>query len=341
MDAGWLAHLAESGPFYMVLYKVFGEQAKRFAKAGGDRLLAGFEERTKTKQLQASLAETLKREALAWLDADDKTPELPPSAPAPELVLLEDARHLRELGGRARARLEARELWAQRNIEASFFFAVDEPPPPKIEGAPCRADPAKLDRILEGASKAYDEEAQRLWGRLLANEIVNPGRFSLRTLDVLRNLSSEEAQLFAKVCRFAINDPGILIRDGDLFEKASGMSLDAVMRLVEAGLISPDKIIAMRVTYYPSPDERSHIAVLRYFDRFLLIRRPMTGAEFSLSSYIFTTVGRELSQLVPQTGAPESRFLEEFAKWPSTEILDHAPTGADFERLFGAPPAPP
>ena len=339
MDSGWLEHLAENGPVYTVLYKVFGEQAKRVIKAGSDRLLAGFEERTKTKRLEADLAEKGKREALASLEADDRIPELPPeraAAPA-ELVLLEDDRYLRDLEARARARVQAQELRHQENIEASFLFGIDEPPPPKIAGNPSRPDAAKLDRILEGASEAYDEEARRLWGRLLANEMVNPGRFSLRTLDVLRNLSSEEARLFAKVCRYALLEQGFLIKDLGLFENASGLYLDSLVRLAEAGLIYPDTDLSMRVPFYWSPDKRSRIVVLRYFDRFLLTKRSTTALDFGFRAHIFTAAGRELSQLVPQTGPPEPRLLEDFAKWPSAKILDHPPTREELAELFEAP----
>jgi hypothetical protein len=55
-----------------------------------------------------------------------------------------------------------------------------------------------------------NERMQDLWARLLAGKFRNPERYSLRTLDILRNLSQRDAEIFVKCCK-VFNDEGCLI----------------------------------------------------------------------------------------------------------------------------------
>ena len=67
-----------------------------------------------------------------------------------------------------------------------------------------------LTRVFGKARQVSNEDMQELWGRVLAGEVIQPGSFSLRTLDVLANLSQVEAQIFSKVPRFALDSRGVL-----------------------------------------------------------------------------------------------------------------------------------
>jgi len=59
-------------------------------------------------------------------------------------------------------------------------------------------------RFYEGAGFISDEKLQSLWAKVLAGEIQDPGKFSLRALDTLRNMSQKEASLFQKLLPFVI-----------------------------------------------------------------------------------------------------------------------------------------
>lgn len=50
-----------------------------------------------------------------------------------------------------------------------------------------------------------DNERRTWWARLLAGEVQQPGSYSLRTLAVMDTLSTEEAELFTKVCDYVWN----------------------------------------------------------------------------------------------------------------------------------------
>lgn len=59
-------------------------------------------------------------------------------------------------------------------------------------------------RYYEASGNISDKEMQILWAKILAGEIEEPSSYSLRTLDVLRNISKEEAERFIKICNTAI-----------------------------------------------------------------------------------------------------------------------------------------
>jgi len=54
----------------------------------------------------------------------------------------------------------------------------------------------------DNASKVSDKEVQSLWGNVLAQEFIEPGRYSLRLLEFIKTLSKSDAQLIEKIAPF-------------------------------------------------------------------------------------------------------------------------------------------
>ena len=63
----------------------------------------------------------------------------------------------------------------------------------------------KADFTVYLREDVTDEEMQLLWSRVLAGETKRPKSFSLRTLDILRNLSKEEAEKFQNLCKYSLH----------------------------------------------------------------------------------------------------------------------------------------
>lgn len=63
-------------------------------------------------------------------------------------------------------------------------------------------DPDFIARWRREAKVIGKEELQSTWGRILAEEIKTPGSISYRTLDIVKNMTVEEANLFVKVAPF-------------------------------------------------------------------------------------------------------------------------------------------
>ena len=108
---------------------------------------------------------------------------------------------------RAHSRVQEQERRRQCNLEAIGFGAALLLPPGSVSDEPVDAD--WIARFFGSAQDVSAPELQRLWSGLLAGEVARPGAFSLRCVEVLRNLSLVEARMFEGLresCRLPWND---------------------------------------------------------------------------------------------------------------------------------------
>lgn len=98
-----------------------------------------------------------------------------------------------------------------------------------------------LNMFYEGASNVSNEELQKIWAKILANEIENPNNYSIRTLAFLRTISYKEANVIKKFIELAISSDvsAYLIDDRNLLEKYGLKFLD-ILLLEELGLVKQD-----------------------------------------------------------------------------------------------------
>ena len=59
-----------------------------------------------------------------------------------------------------------------------------------------------LNRWRNEAKFISEETAQVIWGRILSEEVKEPNSISIRTLDVIKSLTKEEAEAFREACKF-------------------------------------------------------------------------------------------------------------------------------------------
>lgn len=64
--------------------------------------------------------------------------------------------------------------------------------------------PEIRDAIVDGAKSAYDDEARKIWSRLIAEEASSSGSFSKRTVSILSNMSRNEVDVFRRFCSYCI-----------------------------------------------------------------------------------------------------------------------------------------
>ncbi len=111
----------------------------------------------------------------------------------------------RELINRTANRMLSQEVAKQQNIESviniSYELLKQEE---KVSEEP--VDPDWIIRFMNSVEDISNEQMQYLWGRILAGEISKPRSFSLRTLETVRNLTQEEAQLLMKLAKYAFHD---------------------------------------------------------------------------------------------------------------------------------------
>ena len=100
-------------------------------------------------------------------------------------------------------------------------------------------------RFFDAVSNVSNEEMQKLWGKVLAGEVKQPGNCSLRTMDIIRNMSQNEADTFDKLCKYVLisGDCYFIFHRG--FSGLDGTNNDSHNYISKTGLNYSDNIIPM------------------------------------------------------------------------------------------------
>lgn len=213
------------------------------------------------------------------------------------------AQHHPELAHRARLRLLQREIEGQINIEAIAEEAI-KLLPEQVSDQPVSPDWRR--KFFMEADNICSVELQLLWAKILAGEITAPGSFSLRTLEVFKNVSQSEAKLFSLVCGMAMND-GWLVQPGYDINTAFlpfGLSYEGILNLRDAGLIHPGDGLVKKFPFKPN-------SVHHLNNNGALISLSIVAdaeQERNISSVAFSQAGKEIQRLIGQS--PNEDYLK-------------------------------
>lgn len=216
-----------------------------------------------------------------------------------------------EIYDRARARLIAREVEGQQNVEAIAENALKSLPE-KVSDDPV-SDDWRRKFFLE-AENVCDADMQELWGKVLAGEVAKPGSFSLRSLNVLKSLSRDEAEKFRLACNLA-NETGEIIMQREKRHPLGdyGLHFGNLMALTDAGLLHSPSFILHSFKDYP--DEAKTGVYFMNNGRHLLLSGPsLKNVDIPVLS--FTAAGKELQKLIPAN--PCMPYLGDMAKFLKT-----------------------
>lgn len=194
-------------------------------------------------------------------------------------------------------RLVNKEKRRQKNIEnvvtvAGTILQTEE----KVSEESVNQDWAT--RFFDIVQDVSDDEMQLLWGRILAGEIKQPKSYSLRTLEILRNMTKEEAEIFQKVAQFVLVDQDIAFLFTSFNDlKNFGIPYYYIAKLVEIGLIqSGDNV---RQQFNANNTSEINKTSIIYGNIVMKIDQ-MPGADlFSFPVRLLTTPGKELARLIP------------------------------------------
>ncbi len=140
---------------------------------------------------------------------------------------------------------------------------------------------------------------QVLWGKMLAGEVVKPKSYSLRTLDTLKNLTKDDAEIFIKVAQAAIHgaQKAFILNvdtDCDYLRSEFGITFLELLTLKELGLIVPSDL-----TYRLSASGKEGAqTLLIYGDTCIVISSEPNKAEVRFSIVAYSQVGQEILPLV-------------------------------------------
>lgn len=154
-----------------------------------------------------------------------------------------------------------------------------------VSDEPVNAD--WLNRFFSIVEDVSDEYMQKLWAQILAGEVKRPKSYSLRTLELLKNLSPKEAEYINTASGYLIDD--IHLCTNNLL----GANVMICSKMDELGIICGEQMTYKYVTYSNEP--RNIIVGGGY--TYCLRIHPTEQLQIPINCYQITTVGREIFSL--------------------------------------------
>lgn len=109
--------------------------------------------------------------------------------------VLIDTRDFQEIYKRTVSRMKFQELRKQQNIENVIKESYKELK--DVESVFNElVDSDWVSHFFNSVENIGNEEIQKIWGRMLAGEIKSPNTYSFRTMEVLKNMTTREVELF-------------------------------------------------------------------------------------------------------------------------------------------------
>ena len=167
-------------------------------------------------------------------------------------------------------------------------------------------DPDWTARFFDSAQDVSSEYLQQLWAKILAGEVETPGRTSLRTLSILKEMSQREATQFSELMRFRINN--FIFRDG--CKAVTGGKLDtAMVHLAHVGLlysgIGVGPVMKLEHDGIYNVLHNGHILIVE--------GSPESNVRLSSATIPLTSSGNELASLCQHK--PNLDYLAHFARF--------------------------
>ncbi|MCJ8318767.1 MAG: TIGR03899 family protein [Colwellia sp.] len=180
-----------------------------------------------------------------------------------------------------------------------------------------RTDQDWFNSYITLAENVSNNTMQDLWAKILAGEIYQPGTYSLKALQVFRNMSMGDAKLLGKACSLAVKDQsrtnirllsGCYLKPGllNMFDKARQKNIN----LSQFGLNYSDLLsLAENHLIFIQESETNILSKSE------LLNFTYNGQSFVMAAnknncilrfYKFTPIGVELSQLI--NDKPDATF---------------------------------
>lgn len=210
-----------------------------------------------------------------------------------------------DLKTRAGRRLLAEEINKQKNLEDVIQRADDilqsEAYDNKQDVLQEKTDQGWVDDCLDGAGKAYDDDLKGYWAKLLAGEIINPGKYSLRAIDLMKKMSKKDAERIRKMCQYVMYSPGM--NDAFILQYDSEpYSFDDIRFLMELRLLDSQSFMVKKYAFKQESGQMSFY----HGDIGFIIN--VKKSKYDLSIYAFTELGIEILSIIDDIPANVENF---------------------------------
>lgn len=179
-----------------------------------------------------------------------------------------------------------------------------------------------ISRFFNIAEDISDKDMQIIWSRILAGEVKKPKSYSLRTLELLKNLSKDEALLFMKIANLAIlplHEENYLVfnpNNGKYLEEKFKIKLSDILLLVEIGVLCSNRNLSLDF----ESENKYKEDVIIYQDKGIILKINANPNTQRLPVLVFTKISTELLQLVQPTFNLE--YIKEIKKYIRNDKIE-------------------
>ena len=138
------------------------------------------------------------------------------------------------------------------------------------------------------------EELQSIWGRLLAGELKSPGSYLYRTLDFVRNLTTDEAKNIEHVSQFVIDN--FVSREQQNLLDENRVSVGYLLGLQNLGLLSGVESVGLNLAFTSTQKDR-FLRLLRSHGRALKVTHDDATKKLKFEVYTLTSLGKQVLRL--------------------------------------------
>jgi hypothetical protein len=199
----------------------------------------------------------------------------------------------------------------QSNIEQVVQHAAEELKSEQ-EVTQEKPDSDWITRFFNISEDVSTDHMQILWGKILAGEIKRPGSYSLRTLELLKNMNQQEAELFVRAGKIAFATPDKVFipnpDDGKYLVEKFGLSFTDLLALREIGLL-----VINDLEFQLTPTSENSQTVFMSGKTCIAVNRAKDTPQQSLACIVFTEIGKQLFQLIEQSSLADPEYIKRFA----------------------------
>lgn len=148
--------------------------------------------------------------------------------------------------------------------------------------------------FYESVGNVSNEKMQEIWAKMLSEEAKYPSSFSIKTIDILKNMNKNDAVLFDKICKYSIVDlnNNCFVPRYDEYTEAVGIRYSEIMQLYELGLLYINNNIEYTI---PLQIQKSIIFVNG--ELAIMAEAKNKQDKIKIDQYPFTKAGNELARI--------------------------------------------
>ena len=169
-------------------------------------------------------------------------------------------------------------------------------------------DPDWTARFFDCVQDVSSEDMQKIWAKILSGEVEHPGRTSLRTLDILKNMTQKDAQMFRRACNFVMSD--FIFLNQNNTDDPNPIKYGNLLHLQDCNLLITGSFLSQKFCF--THDKKEFMIICN--DTILKIHNTKNDIyTLSIPCAVLSIAGKELFPIIESALGMD--YLQSFAKF--------------------------